>query len=368
MNVRDENRAAVALLATVDGVGRVTLDKLQQLADSRSESLANIWESLPQFAGDLRLAARVLESWQILHKKYSVIDYWDHLQEKDIFVILPKDDQYPSLLRQIPDSPAILFAKAQTPHTELSLPIAVVGTRKPTAYGEMVVEILVKQLVEGGATVVSGFMYGIDYAAHDQALAASGSTVGVLGYGFDHVYPKSFAHRMQSFLDQGGVLVSEFAPQVTPQPGNFPLRNRIVAGMALATVVVEAAPDSGSLITAACAIEYDREVCAVPGPITSQYSEGTKWLINQGATLVSSAADIFAQLNLVNQPSTVELRVEYDDELQQQLAVCLASHPTSVDDLAQSIGKSVAEIGAALMLMRLKGGVEEFGEVWRLAA
>ena len=200
------------------------------------------------------------------------------------------------LLAQIPDPPKHLHIKGTLPDPSFPT-IAVVGTRQVTDYGRKVTWELTQNLVKKGFVIVSGFMYGVDAIAHRSCVAAGGRTIAVLGYGLDAPYfPHSHATLAQEILESGGCLVSEFAPNTPAVPQNFPLRNRIVSGLSLGVLVTEAAKHSGSLITARLAVEQGREVFAIPGPIDSPYSEGTKELVNMGAKLVTSVEDIVEEL------------------------------------------------------------------------
>lgn len=183
--------------------------------------------------------------------------------------------------------------------------VAVVGARNMTAYGEQVTSALAGGLSRCGATIVSGFMYGVDCAAHRAALENNGTTVGVLGYGHDFVYPENQKELMQEWLEQGMTFVSPFAPSVAPRRGNFPARNRVVASMSHAVVVTEAAEKSGSLITASYAAQEGHVVCAVPGPITNPYTRGTRELINQGAALVAGAEEVLLEIE-ANYPDLLD--------------------------------------------------------------
>lgn len=232
---------------------------------------------------------------QSLHPLESLIDW---CQRNQVSVLTNLHSSYPALLSQISDPPSVLYVKGKLPVWTIPA-IAVVGTRKITPYGKKVTELLTSQLVDRGMTIVSGMMIGVDTVAHLTAVKQKGITVGVLGYGFGVPYfPKEQATVASQLLDSGGCLLSEYPPWQTPTRYTFPQRNRIVSGLSLGVLVTEAAVKSGSKITARLAAEQGREVFAVPGPIDSPYSEGTKELINLGATLVSSADDILEQLRL----------------------------------------------------------------------
>jgi DNA processing protein len=215
-------------------------------------------------------------------------------KERDLQLICLEDEVYPPLLRQIPDPPVVLYVRGDV--TVLSqFSLAVVGTRKPSAYGLQVARKLARDLAERRMTIVSGMARGIDSAAHHGALEAKGTTVAVQGRGMDDVYPrenKSLAEK----IAQSGAVISEFALGTGPTPENFPIRNRIISGLSLGVLVVEASEYSGSLITARLATEQNREVFAVPGNITAAQSFGPNHLIKQGAKLVDQWMDVVEEL------------------------------------------------------------------------
>ena len=210
------------------------------------------------------------------------------------------DKEYPSLLRDIDSSPFVLYIKSGLSKAELktffSFPsLAVVGTRRITSYGRQITKQLTQELAQAGLVIVSGMARGVDSVAHQTALEAGGKTVAVLGCGVDIIYPPENKKLYQLIL-KNGLVMSEFPPGMPPLPGNFPSRNRIIAGMSLGVLVSEGARKSGSLITASLAAEFGREVFAVPGPINSGLSVGPMFLIKNGAKLVSEAEDILEEL------------------------------------------------------------------------
>lgn len=217
------------------------------------------------------------------------------LPKAKIVAIHPHEAGYHFLLNQIPDPPKVLHCLGRLPDPNEKC-IAVVGTRQITPYGIEATQKITKELVEAGYTIVSGFMYGVDAWAHKVALDCHGKTIGVLGFGFDHMYPQSHAALARQMLASGNTLLTEYPLTQGPTRYTFPRRNRIVAGMCWGTVVIEAGVASGSKITARLASEYGRSVFAVPGPIDSPFSEGTKELVNLGAKLVTSAADIIEDM------------------------------------------------------------------------
>ncbi len=251
-------------------------------------SLHDLKIALPQ----LRRAAA-----EAIHSGLSFEDAADELRlaaNEGVAVVPFQDPRYPKLLKEIPDPPVLLYAKGNTDllsrHT-----IGVVGTRRPTPYGRAVAEKLVKDLVAAGLTHASGMARGIDAAAHRGALLAGGASVAVLGTGVDIPYPRE-NRKLYDELVERGLVVSEFPLGSSPFPQNFPIRNRIISGMSLGIVVVEGAQYSGSLITARLAMEQDREVMAVPGPIVSRQSWGPNLLIKDGAKLIQEALDVIEEL------------------------------------------------------------------------
>ena len=285
------------LFLAVPGIGRQTLLKILKLSQLHGLTLAQVWRSKqpPNF---FNLSPRQRDGIKLLKKKYSLSSYAQMLAEQEISLIAYGDINYPFLLKQIDDPPLLLYTKGRNLLVKetINRAVAVVGTRQITEYGKVATSKIVSELVDLDLLIVSGFMYGVDLQAHLQAIKKQGKTIGVLGYGFNYCYPKSISSFREYFLAQGGMLISEFAPDVAVRPENFPIRNRIVAGLSLGVVVIEAGLKSGSHITAGCALDGGRTVFALPGSIFSQFSEGTKWLVNQGAVLVSSGQDIWDNL------------------------------------------------------------------------
>jgi len=218
---------------------------------------------------------------QLIRDKISQIFFWE--------------DDYPMLLKQTDDFPLILFIKGN--QKILNFPsLAVVGTRKVTSYGRQVTRKLVRELIDYKYTIISGCMYGVDEIAHQEVIDHNANTVAVLGYGFNYVYPLRLKGLQKKIIDCGGCLVSEFFPDIKPSKWTFPQRNRIVAGMSLGVIVTQAAINSGTHITVRFSLDAGREVFAVCGSIFDHYNDGTMFLVNQGAKLVSSGEDVVAEL------------------------------------------------------------------------
>lgn len=269
-------------------------------------------------------------------------------------VVVFGDDAYPALLREIIDPPLVLHLAGSRDH--LSRPcVAVVGSRRASPYGVNAARQLARDLARAGAVVVSGLARGIDAAAHEAALDAGGATIGVLGTGIDVVYPRSNARLFRRLADQG-LVVSEFPPGAPPLPEHFPIRNRVISGLCLGTVIVEATSRSGSLITARMAAEQGREVFAVPGSIFSKGSEGTHRLIQYGAKLVHDIDDILDEL-----PGNLRANRERLDEpespLREVLAALTRDEATHVDSLAAKLSRPAGAVSESLLQLELGGWI-----------
>lgn len=271
---------------------------------------------------------------------------------------------YPELLRQTRDYPALLYVKGNP--DALHLPtLAIVGSRNPTRSGAETAEQFARHLGASGFCIVSGLAQGIDSAAHRGALAGKANTVAVLGHGIDRVYPaanRDLAHRIAA----GGALVSEYPLGITPRREHFPERNRIISGLSLGTLVVEAAWRSGSLITARLASEQGREVFAIPGSIHNPLARGCHRLIREGAKLVESASDIIDELaplvgHLMQHNDDAEMPadgVKHRDEHYEALLTALGYDPASADELAAKCALTIDQVSSMLLILELEGEVE----------
>ena len=275
------------------------------------------------------------------------------------------DPAYPPLLRAIHDPPAGLFVRGSADVSVLGRPaVAVVGARSCSGYGGEVARACGRELGASGIVVVSGLARGVDGEAHRGALAAGAVTVAVLGCGIDRDYPAS--HRaLAAAIAEQGLVVSEYAPGVEPAPWRFPARNRIIAGIAAATVVVEARTASGALITADLALEEGREVFAVPGEITSSLSSGTNGLLRLGATPLTRPADVLETLGLVPPDARTTAATAVGDGARSVLEH-LRAHAAGADELARSTGLAAPVLAAALSELELAGLVAERDGCYRV--
>ncbi|MCP3950753.1 MAG: DNA-protecting protein DprA [Desulfobacterales bacterium] len=280
-------------------------------------------------------------------------------------VLTYHDDEYPRLLRQIPDPPPCLYIRGQLEPTMSA--IAVVGSRNATGYGKAVARRLSADLATRRLTVVSGMALGIDTWAHKGALRVGGQTVAVMGTGLNRVYPAE-NRKLYAAIAESGAIVSELGLDAGPDARHFPARNRIISGMALGTLVVEATLKSGSLITARLAAEQNREVFAVPGSIDSFKSTGTHSLIKQGAKLVENARDILEELppGVYQQPATdgspTEMKPSVPQDLSPREGKIVAEldlYPVHIDELVRKLALDPGELAAALLQLELKGVVSQ---------
>ena len=288
---------------------------------------------------------------------------WNKLQKEHILILSEKDADYPPLLRQIPDNPYLIYMKGDLACLKRPL-VAVVGSRKLTAYGMQAARGLAHDLAKRGICVVSGLAFGIDACAHNGALVAKGKTIAVLGNSLDDasIAPRSNFNLAEDILANGGLLISEFPVPTSANTFTFPARNRIMAGMSLGTLVIEAAEKSGSLITANLALDYNREVFAVPGSIFSPQSTGTHKLIKAGAKLVCCADDIIVELKLA--PTAPQEKKTFDFELSKDETTIynILSHESIHIDIITKLTKlDTSTIASTLVMLEIKGAIKDVG-------
>ena len=351
--------AARALIARTPGL---TADSLTALLAAAGGELTEVQRAARAAGVDLPPPAR---SFLIAPDERALDTDRTWLEESGAAIVLATDPEYPARLRQIPGAPASLYVLGSA--AQLSSPqLAMVGSRSPTPAGIATAREFAAWFARAGLTVTSGLALGIDAASHEGALRGEGASIAVFGTGLDRVYPS--AHReLAARIRASGALVSEFPPGTAPLPRNFPQRNRIIAGLSLGTLVVEAARRSGSLITARLAGEAGREVFAIPGSIHSPLSRGCHQLIKQGAKLVEEANDVVSELDfLVSKEPLTQLRAEAArgadggrplDKEYEMLLDALGFEPATIDRLVARTELPSASIASMLLILELEGRV-----------
>jgi DNA processing protein len=382
--LKDESLFAWWLLSSTQGIGSIAQNKIREQLPSCSalvecsaqdlismglkSNLAFAWQQSKD-SGD-NLNPFVSAGWQKIHM-------W--CQQQDCGVLMPDEEHYPKALAVLRDAPIFLFYRGNSQLLNESS-IAIVGSRNPTHYGREQAFTIAQQLVMSDWHVISGLAIGIDGEAHKGALNSltgigRGKTIAVLGSGLEAIYPKRHQGLADDIVEGGGVLLSEHLPDIKALAQHFPRRNRIVSGISLGTLVIEAAYKSGSLITARLAAEQGREVFALPGVVTNPLSRGCHQLIKEGANLIENATDI---INLINSDLALETRAAGADNPPEKqhnlfgiasgpklegktktLYQALDVVPTAIDTLVNRTGLSVAEVAQQLILMELKGYVAQ---------
>ena len=318
------------------------------------------WEASAEALREAGLSEKLVAKVVKMRSQVSLEKVWEQLQVKGIQVLTWEDEAYPRRLKEIDQPPPVLYFRgALLPEDEWA--VAVVGTRRVTAYGRQVTEELAAVLARNGVTVISGLARGVDSIAHQAALNVGGRTIAVLGTGVDQIYPPENQRLADQILQQGA-LVSDYAVGTPPVGANFPPRNRLISGLSLAVVVVEAGQTSGALITASFAAEQGREVFAVPGNITAPQSLGTNRLILDGATPLVNPQQVLEALNLtmVTEHRSAR-RVLPTDPVEKQVYQVLGAEPLHVDDIRLRTNMPIEQVSATLVLMELKGMVRQVG-------
>src|SRR5947209_6450358 len=350
------------------GVGPRAAAKLLE----RFGSAEGVFGALRSELERLRLRPEAVESIALRDRHEEAARELERVREIEGADVLVLDDgAYPSLLREIPDPPITLYVRGRWAECLEAPCVGMVGSRRSSTYGQNVALMLARELASRGVTVISGLARGIDAAAHRGALEAGGRTVAVLGTGIDEVYPRDHSKLAAEILEKGGALVTQFPLGTPPVAENFPYRNRIISGLSLGVVVVEAAENSGSLITARLTMEQNREVYAVPGNITSRNSFGTNYLIKgAGAKLVQQWQDIAAEFppeiaaallppevkgkGAGKSKSEAPLPSDISDNERAVLKLISSDDATHIDALAESSGLSVAELSGVLLGLEMR--------------
>jgi DNA processing protein len=360
-------------------VGAVTYNRLVNLFGSPEAALSQTSKQLQALVEPETLAA--IQDFQsnpeisTIGQKALVDLEWVHSQP-NVHLLSAMDANYPELLQKISNFPPLLFVRGDI-HL-LSLPqIAIVGSRNPSSGGGENAYRFAEFLASSGFAITSGLALGVDAAAHQGALATHGKTIAVMGTGLDMIYPSRHRALAQQILDTGGALVSELPLGSSSKAANFPQRNRIISGLSCGVLVVEAAIQSGSLITAKAAMQQSREVFAIPGSIHNPLARGCHQLIRHGATLVETGQDIVDQLQgmlgyqrekLATLQQKAAKKTELDEKIldslspaEQQLIHAMGYDPVNIDDLVERTGIAVGSVAAQMIGLEIKGYVQQIG-------
>ncbi len=346
-------------LSMIPGIGATRCQKLLNHFGSPQAILGANLEELRHIGGIGEYTARQIVNYK---DKLDIEKEISRIKKRKISVVTFSDDNYPANLRSIFDPPIVLYVKGKL-LPEDRIAIAVVGTRRPTTYGKMVAEKLSRELAEREVSVVSGLARGIDTCAHKGALSGGGRTIAVLGCGIDICYPPENEALFDEISERGAV-VSEFSMSTRPEKMNFPMRNRIISGLSLGAVIVEAGHKSGALITAESALEQGREVFAVPGNIFNLGTKGTHLLIQQGAKLVEKCDDIIEEIRCLRDVMPVSTAIEYHREVkltqeEEKVYNLLSFEPVHIDLISKQSGLSINRVSPLLMNLEIKGKIRQ---------
>jgi len=341
----------------VKGIGPA---KLAILIDKYGD-VRSAWNASIHDLSALGIDRRSIEAFTELRTNVDLDRELEAVQQAGVNLLVWESPGYPRYLKQIAHPPPLLYVRGVVDERD-DWALAVVGTRRKTAYGRQVTEDLVRGLVNNGITIVSGLARGIDSIAHKTALEMSGRTIAVLGSGVDIIYPSENRSMAAEIVEGHGALISEFPIGTKPEARNFPPRNRVISGLSMGVIVVEAGKRSGALITADFALEQDREVFAVPGNITSPASRGTNALIQEGAKLVRDVQDVLEELNMVMTQESAPVQMSMPESAEEvKILQSLTHQPVHIDEITRSADLSSAVVNSTLTLMELKGMVRQVG-------
>lgn len=354
-NVDDDLKYLLAL--NQSGVlGPVALHRLKKYF----RTFVAAWQASASDYQDAKLAPKQIAALTQTKKQTDPDDLVSQLKRQGIAVLVQSDANYPQLLRGLDDAPYLLYIRGEiTPADNIAL--GIVGTRRPSDYGRQVTENFARHLAQNSVTIVSGLALGVDGLAHRAALACGGRTIAVLAGGLDRIYPAIHAALGREILErQLGALVSEYPPGTPCYQSNFPVRNRIIAGLARSVLITEAALGSGSLHTALAANRYNRDVYVVPQPIYSPAGAGANQLLTNGAIPVTSPEELLKMIGVQSPKNRARKIVKLSVD-EQNLFALLGKEPLHVDELVRQINQPVQKIVGVLSLLELKGLTRHVG-------
>lgn len=364
----EEDRPYWAILSSIEGIGPSTLAILIAAFGSARE----VFEQTENSLSSVGLSKKVMDKI-FKFKKIDFKEYFKRLSITDghnLFFVTPGENFFPSLLSKISHGPSQLWVWGNQKTLLARYPIAVVGTRKITAYGREITIHLTKQLAARGCAIVSGLMYGVDETAMRAALNVGGLVIGVWAGGLSRQSLSSRWQLARDIVDKGGVVVSEFCINQFPEKGLFPIRNRIVSGLSKLVIVTEGAVKSGSLITARCAIEQGKPVFAVPGPITSDFSAGPNELLKLGAQPLTSSQDIFDYLDIKKDSISADksqfFSYQPQNETEKIILHLLSEIPFSTDELVRRSGFQPSKLSEILVNLEMLNVISQSDGEWKI--
>jgi DNA processing protein len=327
-------------------------------------TMAAVWQASALELQQSGLEPNLAQEFIIKRQEINPEEELKKIQRENIQILTIRDKEYPKQLKEIFNPPALLYIKGNLSNLNNNFNLAVVGTRKISNYGKQITPQLVKPLAQAGLVITSGLALGVDALVHQSTLEVQGKTIAVLGSGLDQqsVYPAANRYLVQNILNNQGTIISEFPIGTLPLKHNFPTRNRIIAGLSLGTLVIEAAASSGAIITALLALEQNREVFAVPGPLYNPNSAGAHMLIQKGAKLITGHQDILEELNLQEVKTFIaNQQVLPDSQEEKTIFQQLGKEPLHIDKIIQQTNLPTPLVNSTLSLMEMKGLVKNLG-------
>ncbi|MBD3311636.1 MAG: DNA-protecting protein DprA [Candidatus Magasanikbacteria bacterium] len=342
-----------------------TVRRYRQLM-SEFKNLDNAWQAEFDDLKRLNWSDNLIHEFLLWKDELDENKIFDTLRKEKIKCLTISNDKYPKLLKEIYDPPFCLFVRGE--FKAFKLPIAIVGTRKNTNYGKNITKKLASTLTQAGCEIISGLAYGIDAVSHDTCINKSGYTIAVLGGGIDkqHVHPAGNKILGEKIIQNGGCLISEYPPGTLPTKFTFPKRNRIIAGLSKAVIIIEAPKKSGALITAQSALDNNRDIYAIPQNIDSHTSSGVNKLIKSGAGIITEANDILEYLNLPNEDNCDNNnRTIKPDNLEEEKILDAFDNDLilHIDDIIKKTAMESSLVSSTISIMELKGAVKNIGNM-----
>lgn len=355
----------------------IAFSYLPEIGSNRFRKLLNYFKNL-EFAWEANvnelekagIEKNIAEKIILKRKQINPDEKMEKTEKENVKIITFNDPQYPKLLKEIDNFPALLFYKG-TFQKQDEFSLAIVGTRKMSIYGRQIILEIVRDLVQNNLVIVSGLAKGVDALAHQTTLELGGRTIAVLGSGLGNkdIYPFENRNLAQKIIEQNGLLLSEYPPETLPQKYFFPYRNRIIAGLSLGTLIIEAPEKSGALITARYALEQGREIFAVPGNIHNLNSVGCNNLIKMGGKLVNNANDILDALNFVRTVKPIVKKIiKPSNKEEAELLKFLSEEPIHIDKLIEFSKLSPTAINSVLTMMEINGKIKHLGGMYYILA